>query len=213
MKINQKYLLLSVATVLAVTAISLGAPSSAQTLNPVTCSVVSASPMANQSVILAASGGNGIYTWSGTGFNSTTAGGTQFAVSYPNAGNYTAVVTSGGLSATCNVAVAASTANSGDLKCSPTVQTVTLGQTASVNATGGTGVYTWSSPELTIGNPNGSGFSASYASAGVKLLTVSNSGATSVCAINVLPNNNVPPVVIPPVVPGLPNTGGGYGQN
>src|SRR3989344_8576994 len=110
--------------------------------------------------------------------------------------------------ATCSVTVVAAT--SGSLVCSPAVQNVTLGQTASVSATGGTGTYVWSAPDLTIINPNGSGFSASYASAGLKTLTVTSGAVGSACPVNVLAGVYVPPV--PPVTPGLPETGGGDGK-
>jgi hypothetical protein len=93
------------------------------------------------------------------------------------------------------------------LSCFPAVQNVVLGQTANVSATGGDGTYVWSSPDLSIANPNGSGFSASYASIGVKTLTVTSGGLITTCAVNVLANS---PVVT--VTPSLPNTGGGYGK-
>lgn len=208
MKTNKKYVLLSLATVLAVVGMSLGAPSFAQTVTPVSCSVGASPVTVNQAAVLTASGGNGIYAWSGTNLNITNSSGTQFAVSYPTPGTYTVIVTSAGQSATCSVAVVAAS-TTGELMCSPAVQNVTIGQTASVSATGGTGTYVWSSPDLTITNPNGSGFSANYASTGLKTLTVTSGGVSDTCAINVLASTGTP---VPPVTPGLPDTGGGYGQ-
>ena len=209
MKTNKKYLFLSLATILAVTTMSLGAPSFAQSV-PLSCTVGTTSVAANQAAIVTAAGGNGTYVWSGTNLNVTNVSGTQFAVSYPNAGTYTVIVTSAGQSATCNVTVTAAP-TSGSLVCSPAVQNVNLGATASVSATGGTGSYTWSSPDLTIANPSGSGFSANYASAGLKTLTVTSGGSSTTCAINVLAGTGTP---VPPVTPtpGLPETGGGYGK-
>lgn len=206
MNTNKRYLYLSIATVLAVAALSVGELGFAQTTTPVSCSVAPSSVRANQAAIFTAAGGNGTYSWSGTNLNVTNAAGTQFAVSYPNPGVYAITVTSAGLSATCNMTVVAAPTPS--LTCSPGTQNVTLGQTASFTASGGNGSYTWSSPDLSISNPTGSGFSASYASTGLKTLTVTSAGVSDTCEVNVLPNTN--PVT--PVTPGLPNTGGGYNQ-
>ena len=206
-KTNQSYTLVPFITALAVLLLTLSAPSFAQTVTPLSCSVGSSSVTTNQAATLTASGGTGVYTWSGTNLNVTNANGSQFAVSYPTAGTYTVIVTSGLQTATCNVVVVPAT--TGTLICSPAVQNVTLGQTASVSASGGTtGVYTWSSPDLTITNPNGTGFSANYASTGLKTLTVVSGGVAASCAVNVLASSGTPT----PVPPGLPNTGGGYGK-
>jgi hypothetical protein len=207
MKTNQKYLLLSLATILTVTGASLGALSFAQTVTPLTCSVNAASVNVNQAAIVTATGGNGSYYWSGPNLDVTNSGGSQFAVSYPNAGTYPITVASAGQTATCNVSVAG-VVSTNALSCFPAVQNVTLGQTAAVSATGGTGTYMWSSPDITIINPNGSGFSVNYASLGLKTLTVTSGGLTTSCAINVL-SAGVP---APVTTPSLPDTGGGYGQ-
>ena len=210
MKTNTKYAFVSSVTAIALVAMSLGAFSFAQTVNPLTCSMATASVGINQPEILTAAGGNGSYTWSGPNLNVTNSAGAQFAVSYPNVGTYPITVTSAGLSATCNVVVTTAT-STGNLFCSPSVQNVVLGSSASVTATGGNGAFVWSSPDLTITNATGSGFTANYASTGLKTLTVTSAGLSSSCLINVLPSGSV---VIPPVVvtPGLPNTGGGYNQ-
>jgi PKD domain len=210
MNTNKKYILLSLVTMLTVTGVSIGALSLAQTVSPLACSVNAASVGVNQAAILTATGGNGTYSWSGTNLNVTNSGGTQFAVSYPQTGTYPITVASGGLTATCNVVVTTNPATTGNLACFPAVQNVTVGQTAVVSATGGDGVnYTWSAPDLTITNPNGSGFSATYGSVGLHTLTVTSAGLTTTCAINVLSDGVVAPA---PVTPGLPDTGGGYGQ-
>jgi hypothetical protein len=208
MKTNQTYWALSLATAIAVAGLSLGALSFAQAVTPLACSTSAASVNANQAAVVTATGGNGTYFWTGTNLNVTNSAGNRFAVSYPNAGVYAITVTSAGQSATCNITVAG-VASTGSLSCSPVVQNVTLGQVATVSATGGNNAYVWSSPDLTITNPTGTGFSANYGSIGLKTLTVTSAGLTSTCAINVLSNGTV----IPPVVtPGLPDTGGGYGQ-
>ncbi|MGC9602705.1 MAG: PKD domain-containing protein [Minisyncoccia bacterium] len=205
MKTNRIYVLLSLITALAVAGMSLGALSLAQTITPVACSVSASSVSTNQAAVFTATGGNGTYSWSGPNLNVTNASGSQFAVSYPNPGVYTITVTSAGQSASCNMTVVA-VATSGALTCSPATQNVTLGQIAAFSATGGNGAYTWSSPDLTITNANGSGFSANYASTGLKTMTVTSDGATASCVTNVLAGATTP------ATPGLPNTGGGYGQ-
>ena len=90
--------------------------------------------------------------------------------------------------------------------CSSNVSSVLVNQSEVLSATGGNGTYVWSSPDLSIANPNGSGFSASYGSIGVKTLTVTSGGLVTTCSVNVLSD----PVIT--VTPGLPNTGGGYGK-
>ena len=206
MKTHQKYLALSVVTALTAMGASVGSIGFAQTVTPPTCRVSASTVSTNQATIMTASGGNGIYQWSGANLNITNAAGRQFAVSYPNPGVYTITVTSAGLNASCNFTVVA--AVTGALNCAPGTQNVTLGQTAYFTATGGNGAYTWSSPDLTIINANGSGFSASYASTGLKTLSVTSAGVTDTCAVNVLANTTP----VPPVIPGLPNTGGGFNQ-
>ena len=211
MKTSKKYLALSAATALAVVGMSLSALSFAQTVVPVSCSVAPSSVGVNQVATLTATGGNGTYSWSGPNLNVTNSTGSQFAVTYPTAGTYPITVSSAGLSAVCNVNVTG-TVTTGNLYCSPAAQNVTMGQTATVSATGGNGSYIWSAPDLTISNPNGSGFSANYASTGLHTLTVTSAGQTATCAVNVLLGSVVIPPTTPPTTPSLPNTGGGYGQ-
>jgi len=200
------YLVLSIFTILAVGALSVGTMSFAQSTTNLVCSVGTAT-RANEVAILTATGGTGSYVWSGQNIDITNTAGNQFAVSYPNAGTYPITVTSGSQSAICSVTFT-SAASTGSLFCSPAVQTVRLGQTASFSANGGNGTFTWSSPDLSIANPNGSGFSASYASVGLKTLTVMSGSAVSTCATNVLPNFGT----TVPTTPGFPSTGGGFGQ-
>lgn len=208
MKTNQKYGALAAATAVAVMGMSLSALSFAQAVTPLTCSVASSTVNTNQAAIFSAVGGNGSYSWSGPNLNVTNSAGSQFAVSYPTPGTYPITVTSAGQTASCNMTVVAGP-STGTLSCAPGTQNVTLGQTASVSATGGNGTYTWSSPDVTITNPNGSGFSVNYATAGLKTLTVTSAGLSATCAVNVLGSGAVIP---PPVTPGLPNTGGGFGH-
>ncbi len=208
MKTHQKYWALSIVTALTLTGSSLGALSSAQTVTPLTCTLGASSVTTNQAMIMTAAGGNGTYAWSGPNLSVTNGSGSQFAVSYPNAGVYTITVASAGLTATCNLNVTAPV-STGNLTCSPATQNVVLGQVATFGVIGGNGSYTWSSPDLNVTNATGSGFSANYATSGLKTLTVTSAGLTATCAVNVLGGV----VVTPPVItPGLPNTGGGYNQ-
>ncbi len=208
MKTNKKYLLLSLVTVLAVTGMSIGALSQAQTVTFLSCSVNEASVNVNQAAIITAMGGNGTYFWSGPDLNVTNSAGSQFAVSYSQAGTYPIMVSSGGQTATCNVNVVG-VVSTNALSCFPVTQNVVLGQTATLSATGGDGTYVWSSPDISIANPNGTGFSVNYATIGVKTMTVRSAGLVTTCAINVLSNGTV---IVPPATPALPNTGGGFGQ-
>jgi hypothetical protein len=202
MKTNQKYLFLSLLTVLTVTVMSFGTLSFAQSVTTLVCDVGSSSVGVNQTQTLTANGGNGTYFWSGQNLNVTNSAGKQFAVSYPNPGTYTVMVSSAGQTTPCTINVVGGN-STGSLSCSPSVQNTTLGQTVSVSASGGNGTYTWSSPDLNITNSSGSGFSANYASTGLKTLTVMSAGSAASCTVNVLANA---------ANPGLPNTGGGFGQ-
>ncbi|HUD02928.1 MAG TPA: PKD domain-containing protein [Candidatus Paceibacterota bacterium] len=206
MKTNKTYAALSIMTGIAFMALSLGSLGFAQTVTPVGCSVSASSVSTNQADVFTATGGNGTYTWSGPNLSVTNSSGSQFAVSYPNPGTYTITVASAGETANCNMTVVTA-ATSGTLACSPATQNVTLGQTASFSATGGNGAYTWSSPDISITNSSGSGFSANYASTGLKTMTVSSNGATASCIANVLAASPVTTTT-----PSLPDTGGGYGQ-
>jgi len=210
MKTNQAYAFLSFVTGVAILGLTVGAITFAQAITPLSCSVGTSIVNPNQATILTASGGNGTYAWSGPNLNINNASGNQFAVSYPNAGTYTITVTSAGLTSSCTFTVA-SAPTTGAVVCSPGTQNVILGQTATVSASGGNGTYTWSSPVLTIANPTGTGFSANFASTGLKTLTVTSGGTTDTCAVNVLGAPFTPPVT-PPVTPGLPNTGYGFGR-
>ena len=96
------------------------------------------------------------------------------------------------------------------VSCSPATQNAQVGQAVSVSATGGTGSYTWSSPDLTISNPSGTGFSAIFNSPGVKTISVASGGQIAVCAVTVAGTTTTPTTPVP--TPTLPNTGGGFGR-
>jgi hypothetical protein len=107
----------------------------------------------------------------------------------------TVTVTSGGTAATCAVSVLPAGSPGGSVLCSPSSQTGVVGQQVSFSASGGNGSYVWSASDLTITNPNGATFNATYNAAGLHTLTVASGGATSSCSVNVLST------------PGLPDTG------
>ncbi len=192
--------------------------SSAQTYPSLSCSTSPSSPVGiNTTVTLTATGGTGTYSWIGSGLSSPSTSSSQNSVSYGAPGSYMATVTSGNQSANCFVTVTGDASignnnnNLGTLTCSPSSQSTVVGRSISVSASGGNGNYVWSSPDLTITNPNGSGFSATYVSAGVKTLTVTSGGQVTSCTVVVSGPNPVPTTPTTPA-PTLPNTGGGFGK-
>lgn len=73
------------------------------------------------------------------------------------------------------------------LACAPPSQTVAIGQTASVSATGGTGAYSWSAPGASVPTGAGAAFGTSYAARGTYTITVTSGGQTSHCTVTVPP--------------------------
>jgi hypothetical protein len=218
----KKALSLSLVGAMMIGALGIYEISSAQTYPNLVCNTGSSSVNPNQSINLTATGGTGTYSWSGSGITATSTSGTngQFNVSYATPGSYMVTVTSGTQSANCFVTVASNGGStstttgsdtSGTLMCMPATQAANIGQTASFTASGGNGAYTWSSPDLSITNPTGSGFSANFASAGIKSVTVRSGNNAAVCTVNVAGGGVFTPPT-PPTTPGLPNTGGGYGK-
>jgi hypothetical protein len=136
--------------------------------------------------------------WSASDLTLNNPTGSGFTVNYATPGIHMVSVSSSGQSATCAVSVqpAAVTGTSPTL-CTPATQTVMAGAQASFTASGGNGSYIWSASDLTLVNPVGSGFSASYAGAGLHTVTVSSGGTSSSCQVNVLSATT----------PSLPNTG------
>ncbi|MBU6323423.1 MAG: hypothetical protein KGI41_03495 [Patescibacteria group bacterium] len=202
MKISRQYAALSLVSALAVAGLTLGSVGFAQTVTPLACAPVTQTVGINQKAVLTASGGNGSYYWSGDNLTITNPTGTQFTVSYPSPGTYTVHVSSSGQTAGCTISVIGSSVG-GTLACYPSSASVTLGTAVTFTANGGNGTYTWSAPDLTVTNPYGTGFIANYASIGTKTVTVQSGTASASCSVNVLASG---------ATPGLPNTGGGYGQ-
>lgn len=74
------------------------------------------------------------------------------------------------------------------LICSPSSQQVNINQTAAFSATGGSGSYQWSALNSNQSSGSGSNFSTSYASPGLKTVTVSSGGQTVSCGVTVVSN-------------------------
>lgn len=72
------------------------------------------------------------------------------------------------------------TSNGSLLVCAPTSQTVSIGQSASLQASGATGAYNWASEGQTA---TGAAVSFSYGSTGTKQVVVISGGQTAVCSV------------------------------
>lgn len=136
----------------------------------------------NQSANMAATAGDGTYSWSAPGGSITTGTGATFSTSYAAPGSYSVTLSSGGQTSTCQVVVTAP-----PLVCAPPNQTVAIGVSANMTATGGTGTYSWSAPGGATPTGTGSSFSTSYGSAGGYVVTVTSGGVTAACNVTVPP--------------------------
>lgn len=88
------------------------------------------------------------------------------------------------------------------LSCNPTGQTVSVGQSATINATGGSGSgFTWFAPGGSPATAAGTPFSVTYNTPGFKTVTVASGGQQAACTVTV-----TSPIqsVSPPVSPSLP---------
>lgn len=173
----------------------------AQSVPALTCSPATQTVNVGQSATFTASGGAGGYTWYAPDVSLTNPTGSGFVVTYNTPGTRIITVNAAGLSANCtlNVVSPGGSTTGGTLACSPATQSATVGQSATFTATGGTGSYVWSAPELTLVNPTGSGFTVNYATTGTKTITVTSGNQSAVCTLAVSAGTT----------PGLPNTGGG----
>jgi hypothetical protein len=171
---------------------------------PLTCVNPVGTVIAGTPATFGVAGGNGTFSWSSPGLSIANPTGTSFTANFSTAGIHTVSVVSGTETSTCavNVLPAASTGTPGDTTpgatlCSPVTQTATVGQTVTFTATGGNGAYVWSATDLSLVNPTGAGFRATYGASGTHIVTVTSNGRSSSCTINVLPLS----------APGFPNTG------
>lgn len=70
------------------------------------------------------------------------------------------------------------------LQCAPSTQTVDIGEVARVQATGGTGIFTWTTNGGGVQDDGGSDFVVySYSAAGSKIVTVKSGGLTAFCTV------------------------------
>lgn len=94
------------------------------------------------------------------------------------------------------------------LACSPTRQNVSVDETATLTASGGSSPYTWSAPGGTPSSGSGNTFSVRYASVGNRLVVVSGGGQTSSpCTVRV--NTDAEPTPVLTVNPNMQSVGVG----
>lgn len=151
----------------------------------------------NQAANVLAVFGNGVYAWSAPGGSPASGSGPNFSTAYDTPGTKTITVTSAGVTSNCLVTVPPPQPT--PLVCAPPTQTVSIGQTATVNATGGTGTYAWAAPGGSSTSGTGSIFSTSYAAEGTNTITVTSGSDTATCQVVVPPPKVDPPVCAPPV--------------
>lgn len=157
-------------------------------LPPPVCSPSTQTVQIGQNAYLSASGGSGSYGWSSPGGSPSAGVGSNYHVSYSTAGTKTVTVNSNGQTDQCHVTVQQPPSDP-PVYCSPTTQTVGIGENANFTATGGNGSFSWTSS----GNPasgSGSSFHTSYSTAGTKTVTVTSGSRSAQCTVI------VPPVVV-----------------
>lgn len=71
----------------------------------------------------------------------------------------------------------------GLVSCSPVTQTVRVGAPATLTATGGSGVFTWTAPEGSPAMAIGQEFQVTYAATGTKKVLVESTGNVVVCTV------------------------------
>ncbi len=151
--------------------------------NPVDCSPSFQSADINETVFFSASGGNGVFSWSAPGGIPSSGSSSSFQTKYSTSGQKIVTVTSNGTNDTCAVQVNQIVVNPVD--CSPSFQSVNVGQTANFFASGGNGVFSWSAPSGNPSSGSSSQFSTSYSTSGSKTVTVSSSGTSDTCGVQV----------------------------
>lgn len=167
------------------------------TTTDVVCRPPTQTVQLNQLANVLAVFGNGVYAWSAPGGSPASGSGPNFSTAYDTPGTKTIAVTSAGVTSNCTVTVPPPQPT--PLVCAPPTQTVNIGQPAVVNATGGTGTYSWSAPGGSLTSGSGSSFSTSYAAAGTNTITVTSGSDTATCQVVVPPVKVDPPVCAPPV--------------
>lgn len=202
-----------ITSIIAVTAFVLLAtiPATSFAADPIlTCTPSTANVAIGQQITFTASGGNGTYAWNAPSMVTQT--GSQLTVYYPLSGTSSVIVSSGGQTAICNVTIAGPVGIP-TLSCGPLTRTVAIGANTTFTATGGTGSYVWSAPQMTP--RTGNLLTVSYASAGNSTMTVTSGTQTATCNV-VITGGVASAVPVAPTVqatPGLPNTGLGGSSN
>lgn len=146
---------------------------------PVACSPATQVAAIGIAAPLTVSGGSGTASWTSDGSNAPTTGtGTSYSATYAAPGTYLVNVTRSLQTDSCTVVVSPGPV------CSPTAQTVIVGQTATLTAAGGGGTYTWSSPgSVAPQSGSGASYGVSYAVSGAHAVTLSDGTDTSDCTV------------------------------
>jgi hypothetical protein len=107
----------------------------------------------------------------------------SFSTVYQTVGTYTMRVDdSWGQTATCSITIV-----DPPLVCSPASQTVVFGRTATFQASGGSGTYTWSSPSGSPTTGSGAQHSTVFSTPGTYTVTVNSPPQTQNCMVTMLP--------------------------
>lgn len=168
-----------------------------------TCSPSSANVAVGQQISFTAAGGNGTYSWNGPGM--ATQSGSVLTVYYPWSGGSFLTVSSGNQTAVCNVTITGSVLGANTLSCGPLTRSVAVGVETSFTATGGTGSYVWTAPQMTP--QTGSTLTVYYPYGGSSSVTVSSGRQSAICFVTITGGTAGTPGT--PSTPGLPNTGMG----
>ena len=158
------------------------------------CSPISQSADTGDTVTFSASGGVGSYEWGAPGATTESGSDSTFSTVYNTSGTKTVILTSGLEGISCSAVISAIIPPDEAPICSPDIHgSVNVGVSASFSATGGNGSFSWTTQsgddEIT---GTGSTFSPYYNSGGTKYVTVSSSGGSDTCQVNVNPPIGTP---------------------
>jgi hypothetical protein len=141
---------------------------------PLACSAVPSPAVVGEPVNLSGSGGSGSYRWSSPHEPGLAGSGPSFTATFASNGTKTVVV-SAALEATCPVAVY------WPLRCS--LSSATLGQPVALRASGGTGVYSWSSATSSPSAASGPLFWTTFPWVGSHFVTLESPPFSTSCEI------------------------------
>lgn len=151
------------------------------------CAPVTQVGSIDQAINLAATGGNGTFAWTAKG--ETTVAPRNYSTTFGSAGQYTVTVTSGAQSASCLVIVQSTPPPPPPpLVCTPGAQQGGVNQPVRMSATGGTGVYAWSSPTGSPATGPGASYVTSFSTDGSHSVTVTSGAQTAECIVDVVKN-------------------------